>query len=148
VDLFLCQKHIAEFIRINDRAREISGAISRSCSMSIANYTIPLQSAMFQATDEQDLIYGFFGLFDPGYHVVPNYIAANTIVDISIQVARSILEVEPNLKIFYFAIATPEATQHMKGLPSWVPDWSALNHISKDPDVILTPLAQWAGPRC
>jgi hypothetical protein len=109
--------------------------------MAQSNYTMLSQVATFQATDQRDLIYAFFGLFNPVYWIVLDYSSSNSITHVLIQVAKSILDCEPDLGMLSYALATSKAARNA-GLPKWVPDWLVLEpgtpqiHPSISPTVL------------
>ncbi|RSM11629.1 hypothetical protein CEP52_002864 [Fusarium oligoseptatum] len=58
-----------------------------------------IHSKNCQASDDRDSIYAFIGLADPGYGIIPDYSADNTLVDVLTETTKSIILFENSLKI-------------------------------------------------
>ncbi|RSL79765.1 hypothetical protein CEP51_007088 [Fusarium floridanum] len=100
-----------------------------------------IHSKNCQASDDRDSIYAFIGLADPGYGIIPDYSADNTLVDVLTETTKSIILFENSLKILsvfrYRQVPQlPQPPQLAKqwGLPSWAVDWTKVGVWYDNPD--------------
>ncbi|KAF2192293.1 hypothetical protein K469DRAFT_745770 [Zopfia rhizophila CBS 207.26] len=83
-----------------------------------------------KVSDPRDRIYALLGIANPMYGVVPDY-AASERLDY-IDTARQIISGSHSLYILLDAVKLGSRLPDLNtGLPSWVPDWSALDYFDK-----------------
>jgi hypothetical protein len=86
----------------------------------------------FNSTDPRDKIYGLLGFADvpldnSDMTFQPNYEVTNTAESLYISSAPYLLEWDPPMFILQLAGVGFPRPQHLKNLPSWVPDWSSVD---------------------
>ncbi|KAL6895001.1 heterokaryon incompatibility domain-containing protein [Trichoderma evansii] len=75
-----------------------------------------------KASDDRDRIFAFLGLADPRYEITANYATDHSINAVLINTTVSIIRFENKLDTLRYA-AFP--TLSVRGLPSWVVDWTS-----------------------
>ncbi|KAF5634289.1 hypothetical protein F52700_6013 [Fusarium sp. NRRL 52700] len=86
----------------------------------------------FEASDTRDKIYAFIGLAQGDYGFKPSYSDDNTAVDVHLDAARRIVEIDGDLN---YILEQAFVGRRDLGffIPSWVPDWNC----SEDRDILL-----------
>jgi hypothetical protein len=78
-----------------------------------------------QATDPKDKIYALHGLASDSHVIEINY--SQSLEEVYADVAMKLLEHGQSLDIL--SVAYLHENENLKGLPSWVPDWSVGNYV-------------------
>ena len=98
--------------RMNSPEQPVSLSVLLSCFRS------------WQSSDSRDKIFSLLGLLSAGqqqmYQLSPDYTQENTVVDVLVRTAKSIILAEKNFDILGCVVGD-EISQ---GIPSWAPDWT------------------------
>lgn len=77
-----------------------------------------------ETSDPRDKVFAFLGLASPGYRIEADYSGLKSMVELSIEITRKILEFEKNLHFLYY-IEKGRIVSDDSLLPSWVPEWTS-----------------------
>lgn len=82
-----------------------------------------------QASDSRDKIYSMIGLAHPGYGIIANYAAENSLHRVLVETTRRIISFENSLEVLSYLPRGSSRLDCKDTLPSWVVNWARNNHI-------------------